>query len=403
VIVATSTLELGIDVGDLDRVIQIDAPGKVSSFLQRLGRTGRRPGAKRNCLFLAASDDGLLEACGLVALWRAGYLEPTCPPGLPVHVLAQQLLALTLQEGQLPKHEWAEWLVGMPGFAAIPAADREAVVDHLVAQSILANEGGVLSLGLSGEQMFGGRRYPELFSVFAGEPLFTVYLGRTEMGRVHESSFIISRGGDPVVLLAGRSWRVTHIDWGRSEAFVEAVKEVGRSRWRGEGRPLHFRMSRAVRDVLADRTPQIGWSRRARERVADLRQGFGWLGADEGTILLREGTRNTTWWTFAGQLANDALASYLERSGYAASSTGNLALTFRDERAGLSDAIEKMRRIAPEALLPPVRDEAVSRLKFSRCVPQDLARRSLETRLADTVAVKAVLAEPIREVGMVEP
>src|SRR5664280_3191805 len=53
VIVATSTLELGIDVGDLDRVIQLDAPGTVASFLQRLGRTGRRAGTHRNCLSLA--------------------------------------------------------------------------------------------------------------------------------------------------------------------------------------------------------------------------------------------------------------------------------------------------------------------------------------------------------------
>jgi Lhr-like helicase len=52
VIVATSTLELGIDVGDLDRVIQIDAPGSVASFLQRMGRTGRRTGTMRNCMFL---------------------------------------------------------------------------------------------------------------------------------------------------------------------------------------------------------------------------------------------------------------------------------------------------------------------------------------------------------------
>ena len=64
VIVATSTLELGIDVGDLDRVIQIDAPIQVASFLQRLGRTGRRAGTVRNFLFLATEDDSLVRAVG---------------------------------------------------------------------------------------------------------------------------------------------------------------------------------------------------------------------------------------------------------------------------------------------------------------------------------------------------
>ena len=65
-IVATSSLELGLDVGDLDRVIQIDAPATVSSFLQRMGRTGRRPGRPSNCLFLATSDEGLLRAAALL-------------------------------------------------------------------------------------------------------------------------------------------------------------------------------------------------------------------------------------------------------------------------------------------------------------------------------------------------
>ena len=76
VIVATSVLELGIDVGDLDRVIQIDAPGRVASFLQRMGRTGRRSGTTRNCLFLATNENGLMQAAALIDLWRDGYVEP---------------------------------------------------------------------------------------------------------------------------------------------------------------------------------------------------------------------------------------------------------------------------------------------------------------------------------------
>lgn len=74
VIVATSALELGIDIGDLDRAIQIDAPATVSSFLQRLGRTGRREGTNKNCLFLATSELSLLQAAGLIELCHAGYV-----------------------------------------------------------------------------------------------------------------------------------------------------------------------------------------------------------------------------------------------------------------------------------------------------------------------------------------
>src|SRR5439155_9058730 len=91
VIVATSVLELGVDVGDLDRVIQIDSPNTVSSFLQRMGRTGRRAGTRRNCLFLATKDETLVQAAGLIDLWASGYVEPITPPPDLYHILAQQL------------------------------------------------------------------------------------------------------------------------------------------------------------------------------------------------------------------------------------------------------------------------------------------------------------------------
>ena len=91
VIVATSTLELGIDVGDLDYVIQIDSPSTVSSFLQRMGRSGR------NCLSLTTTDEAFLLACAITTLWRGKYVEHVKPPPLPWHMVAQQMLALVLE------------------------------------------------------------------------------------------------------------------------------------------------------------------------------------------------------------------------------------------------------------------------------------------------------------------
>ena len=100
VIVATSTLELGIDVGDLNRVIQIDAPTEVASFLQRLGRTGRRAGTTRNYLFLSTCQESLMQAAALMKLWGSGFVEKVVPPAAPVHILSQQIMALDLPWGK---------------------------------------------------------------------------------------------------------------------------------------------------------------------------------------------------------------------------------------------------------------------------------------------------------------
>jgi ATP-dependent Lhr-like helicase len=80
VIVATSTLELGVDVGDLDRVIQLGAPATVASLLQRLGRTGRRGDARPNMLLLSVDDSQLLQAAGDLLLWGEGFVEPVVAP-----------------------------------------------------------------------------------------------------------------------------------------------------------------------------------------------------------------------------------------------------------------------------------------------------------------------------------
>ena len=88
VIVSTSTLELGVDVGDLDRVIQINSPATVAAFLQRLGRSGRRPGTSRNALFLSLFDT--LSASRRDATWRRLSENAHCFKRQSVHSASHQ-------------------------------------------------------------------------------------------------------------------------------------------------------------------------------------------------------------------------------------------------------------------------------------------------------------------------
>src|SRR5690606_33765277 len=129
VIVSTSTLELGIDIGDLDRMIQIDSPRSVGAFLQRLGRTGRRAGTARNALFLATEHETFLRAAGLLHLWAGGFVEPITPLPSPRHIAAQQFLALALQESRFARATWREWWSDSPVMT-----DGEVVLDYLVSE-----------------------------------------------------------------------------------------------------------------------------------------------------------------------------------------------------------------------------------------------------------------------------
>lgn len=400
VIVATSTLELGIDVGDLDRVIQIDAPWSVSAFLQRLGRTGRRSGSVRNCLFLATKPDALLRAAAIVDLASRGYCEPVVPPPLPYHVLAQQILALALQEEGIGRADWRAWLRGVPAFDAMSPESLDRIVDHMLSGSLLFEDGGVLGIGAEGEKSYGHKNFLELFSVFKTPSLFRVLHGRTELGEVDATSFQVRTEGRPILILAGRNWQVTHIDWREHVAYVEPeeMDEKGRSRWPGTGGALHFELCRAVRRVLTGVDPKAEISARARRALDEAREPFPWLD-DASTVVVRGGDGPPRWWTFSGYLVNSALA-HLSAAGHEmrASDTG----VELGRAVDLTKLELELRRLSTEdpSAWPkaPVAPEMARELKFEKCLPRELVEEMLGDRVDDSAGMSKTLAEPLRNV-----
>ena len=110
----------------------------------------------------------------------------------------------------------------------------------MIGGNLLADHRGILWLGRAGENEFGRKHFMDLFSVFKSPPLFSVRYGNTDLGEVHESSFLVRTHQRPVLLLAGRGWVTTTIGWKRKIAYVEPSNEIGRSRWIGSGQPLSF-------------------------------------------------------------------------------------------------------------------------------------------------------------------
>jgi ATP-dependent Lhr-like helicase len=304
VIVATSTLELGIDVGDLDRVIQIDAPATVSSFLQRLGRTGRRPGTLRNCLFLATTDEAMLCAAGLAQLWRRGYVEHIRPPPKPYQVVAQQIMALVLQHSGIVRDAIIK-TIGRT-FRELPPGLVEELLAHMLETDILWDDAGVLWLGPWGEKEFGRRNFLELLSVFTSPLQIQVRYGNNDVGTVDLLSLRREDDQPTILQLAGRGWKVTSVDWARRVASVEPSTQPGRSCWIGSPRSLGFDLCQAVRSVLAGCNPKVTRSRRAQTRLAELREEMPFCTKDDSS-LVTDAAGMIQWWTFAGLGANAVL------------------------------------------------------------------------------------------------
>lgn len=400
VIVSTSTLELGIDVGDLDRVLQVGAPHTVASLLQRLGRTGRRAGSSRNMTFLATTDEDLLRATGLLLLQEDGFVEPVTAPPAPRHVAAQQLIGLALQKGRIDPLAEAGRMADL-GLAS--AVDLDAIVRWLLDTGHLDTDSGLAFVGPTAEMHYGRRNFMEVLAVFTAPPEVTILHGRQEIGSIDPAPLTAKSHGARIITLAGRAWQVTHIDWPRRRAQVVPSDEVGRSRWTGESSGYSYELSTAIRRVLVGATPSTPLlSERAHTRLEMLRAQYATQVAPDATVVADVDGR-THWWTFSGGRANRLLATALGEVAPELMDdwvTTNYAVSLRADATGpaVSTAIrEACRRFGDglEEIDPEVSEQAVKKLKFHEMLPPRLAVATLAARTADHVGVRALLRESI--------
>lgn len=391
-IVATSTLELGLDVGDLDRVVQVGAPPSVASFLQRMGRTGRRSGTTRNCLFLTTDDDELLAVLAIITLWREGTVEPVVAPVLPAHIYAQQVMALALQERGIYRHDIDTWLGD--AVSAVPAPVRAAVLEHMLQGDILAEDASLLGLGARGEREFGRRHFGDLVAAFSSPLLLMVHHGQAELGTVHPAS-LARRAGDTAttLLLGGRSWKVTDVDWPHRRVSVVPAEGGGRSRWLGAARTRPYTICQAAERIVAGVAPACQLSRRAVERLAIIRDGLAFVDGDS-LPLVSDGAGRTTAWLFAGGLASASIAHGLAENGMATAGWDDVSVTTRTDDAGtLHDALSKL---DPATARPALPEDLGAALKFGLCLPPQVAEAVIGARTSVPDIVKKALSRTWR-------
>ena len=307
-IVCTSTLELGIDVGDLDLVFQANAPSTVSSFLQRLGRTGRRAGQRANTTFFCEDVETVLQAIAIVELARKGWVEAIPNQMRAWAVLVHQLLALTLQFGAISPERCWEQLSVVPDFSGVTHVEFEVLIKHMIQEDYLFMAGGLLSMGQQAEQVFGRKNFMELYAVFSSPLLYKVQTGAGYIVGSLEQAFV-----DKLVpemssfLLGGRAWTVIHINHEERTVRVVLAPRGKKPSWGGFlPQLLSFEVCQQIADILRTEgsIPYIDASAQAAldECRADLKP----LLQGAGHSIQTEPDR-ALWWTFAGGQINHTL------------------------------------------------------------------------------------------------
>ena len=400
-IVCTSTLELGIDVGDLDRVLQADAPDTVSSFMQRMGRTGRRAGQAANTTFLCQTPESVLVACALVELAKAGWVESVRPSTRAWPVLLHQLLAMSLAEGGVSRHAFWTHALRVHDFSSISSREFTELVEWLLLDGGLIETGGRLVWGPKAERRLGRKNFQVIYAVFSSPQTYTVSdaAGRV-LGTLQQD--FVDRLVEQVsaFLLAGRAWSVDRILHAERAVRVFPAPRGREPTWGGyTPQFLGFEVCQRVRGVLAgsDAAPYLHATAAAALNVK--RRAFEdvFAGGD-----IEEDHDELRWWTFAGGRINNTLKhALLAVAGEWKVVTDNYVLKVRGAsgRHALAEARQRLRDPSLWESAELWRDVAASlpgyRLtKFQDFLPEGIMREMLGNYLLDIDGARRVAADP---------
>lgn len=228
--VTTATLELGIDIGRLERAFQIDAPFTVSSFLQRMGRTGRR-GLPPEMWFVMREEQpearamlpetvpwSLLQGIALIQLYtEERWVEPPKTDRLPFSLLYHQTMSTLASSGELSPAALASRVLTLKSFERIDKEDYKTLLRHLIeTDHIERTETGGLIVGLAGERQINSFKF---YAVFKENEEYTVRSNSEELGTI-----VMPPPVGEKIAIAGHVWIVEEVDHKRHLVYCEQVR-----------------------------------------------------------------------------------------------------------------------------------------------------------------------------------
>lgn len=257
---ATVTMELGIDIGRLERIMQMESPNSVSGFLQRLGRSGRRGQPPEMIMTFREEEPlpnaplpqlipwNLIRAIAIVQLYiEERFVEPPSQKKEPLSLLFHQTLSLLASSGEMTAAALAERILSLPPFAQISKETYRSLLVSMLNNDFLelTDERGLI-VGMAGERLLNSFKF---YAVFQDSEDFTVRCESEEIGTITTPPPVGDR-----FALAGRVWEVMELDTGRRLVYVKSVEGKMEVSWPGEYGEIHTRILERMKQVLCEDT-----------------------------------------------------------------------------------------------------------------------------------------------------
>ena len=244
----TSTLELGIDIGSVDEVVQIDATHSIASLIQRIGRSGRKDGESSNLFLYATTQWSLLQSVACWLLYKESFIEPPEKNEKPYDILVHQALSITKGHSGILLIELIKQLKENSAFNLIEQSEIEEILQHLIEIDFLEKLQHEVIIGVDGEKVVNSR---EFYSVFKTEENFKVVNAGNTIGEIPFSPQIIE---DENILLSAKIWKIKFVDHKAKKIEVIPAKDGKKPMFFGGGAVVHQKIREKMFEVLYSKT-----------------------------------------------------------------------------------------------------------------------------------------------------
>jgi ATP-dependent Lhr-like helicase len=403
---ATLTLEVGVDIGLLERVIQLESPPSVASFLQRLGRSGRR-GAAADMRFVCTEEKALSEASiekqipwqllqciAIIQLYlEERWIEPIKPIKYPLSLLYHQTMSILAATGEVSPGALAKQILSLPSFAAIALEDFRLLLRYLIdINQVQLTEENKLIIGLAGEKVV--RKF-QFYAVFPDNEEYVVKHAATEIG-----SIVMPPPIGNQFALAGNAWEVLEVDFRKKIVLVKQVEGKASTFWRGGSGNIHTRILQRMRQVLQEDVEYSYLQKNALKRLQKVRELARNSGLDKQNILLLENNKCCIfpWMGTVAYRTLERLLNFWCRESLEIKSIGGVNPYFltiklgKDKFRYLYDEIVSLceQRITAEDLLADA--EAPEIQKYDRFIPHSILRKAFASDYLDMEELKQQVA-----------
>ena len=358
--VCTSTLELGIDIGDITCVAQIGAPFSVASLRQRLGRSGRRSGQPAVLRMYAIETEpsadshpldrlhlGLVRSVAMVELLLEGWCEPPAPQALHLSTLTHQILSVIAEHSGVRAKRLYATLCERGPFRRVDSCLFARLLKHIGGSEMALIEqapDGTLLLGRKGERLV---KHHSFYAVFQTPEEYRIVVDGKQLGTLPVTGTMLAPGMR--IIFSGRRWYITAVH--DKNKVIEVTTD-----WAGQPPPfggnvgvIHDRVVEKMKEIFSGGNLPVYLDEDAKRLLGNARFEFRQMNFDRWSIYkIDEQSRLLATW--AGTVKTSTLALALRTMGYTvASHDGFLDITYKKSVQPVEAALKEIAFSAPNS------------------------------------------------------